>query len=89
MGDFNNLRVVDLDDTSLGQVSINIHTSTDQAKTVTEGKYIAIMGVEAARRLREVATSALTLAQLDVANEIIILRIPIRIIDVQAPNYYS
>ena len=85
MGDFNNLRVVDLDDTSLGQVSINIHTSTDQAKTVTEGKYIAIMGVEAARRLREVATSALTLAQLDVANEIIILRIPIRIIDVQAP----
>ena len=85
MGDFNNLRVVDLDDTALGQVSINIHTSTDQAKTVTEGKYIAIMGVEAARRLREVATSALTLVQLDVANEIIILRIPIRIIDVQAP----
>jgi hypothetical protein len=85
MGDFNNLRVVDLDDTSLGQVSINIHTSTDQARTVTEGKYVAIMGVEAARRLREVATSSLTLAQLDVANEIIILRIPIRIIDVQAP----
>ena len=79
------LRVIDLDSTSLGKVSHALYDEVNQAGTITEGKYFALCNVEAKRRLKNKTDKQITLADLDVADEIVFLRLPVRVIDINAP----
>ena len=79
------LRVIDLDSTALGKVSHTLYDDVNQAGTITEGKYFALCNVEAKRRLKNKTDKQITLADLDVADEIVFLRLPVRVIDINAP----
>ena len=88
------LRIIDLDSTAIGKVSHTLFDGITQAGTITEGKYFALCNVEAKRRLKNKLDNQITVADLDRANEIVILRLPVRIIDINAPiitvkNYSS
>jgi len=82
---YSSLRVIDIDSTSLGKVSHQLYDDVVQAGTITEGKYFALCNVEAKRRLKNKTDKQITLADLDVADEIVFLRLPVRIIDINAP----
>ena len=79
------LRVIDIDSTALGKVSHQLYDDVVQAGTITEGKYFALCNVEAKRRLKNKIDKQITLADLDVADEIVFLRLPVRVIDINAP----
>ena len=79
------LRIIDLDSTALGKVSHTLFDGITQAGTITEGKYFALCNVEGKRRLKNKTDVQITVADLDVANEIVLFRLPVRIIDINAP----
>ena len=79
------LRIIDLDSTSIGKVSHALYDDVTQAGTITEGKYFALCNVEAKRRLKNKTDAQVLLADLDVADEVVIFRLPIRVIDINAP----
>jgi hypothetical protein len=82
---YSSLRVIDIDSTAIGKVSHALYDDVVQAGTITEGKYFALCNVEAKRRLKNKTDKQVTLADLDVADEIVFLRLPVRVIDINAP----